>query len=122
MKLNGKIYAAAATWAITALLLSATGCEPAPVAAKSAPLRVGAYYWPGEYWVDIAHHKGWFTAAGVEIEWVNTNADYFASFDALVDGKLDIIAMTLYDLLLYARAARIWSASSPRIFRPAQLH
>lgn len=64
------------------------------------PLRVGAYYWPGEYWVVIAHKKGWFREAGANVEWVDTNADYFASFDDLANGKLDVVCFSLFDLLL----------------------
>ncbi|MFH1044336.1 MAG: ABC transporter substrate-binding protein [Pseudomonadota bacterium] len=84
-------------------LVAAAGCERAVETPKpaGAPIRVGAYFWPGSYWVDIAHQKGWFREAGLEVEWVDTNADYFASFDALVEGKLDIIGFTLFDLVLY---------------------
>lgn len=64
--------------------------KPAQAPAGS-PLRVGAYYWPGQYWVDIAHKKGWFGEAGVNVEWADTNADYFASFDDLAGGKLDVV-------------------------------
>lgn len=84
-------------------LLGALGCERAaePVKPMGAPIRIGASYWPGQYWVDIAHDKGWFREAGLNVEWVDTNADYFASFDALVDGKLDIVDVTLFDFVLY---------------------
>lgn len=78
-------------------LSSACQREPAPA---GPPLRVGAYFWPGQYWVDIAHKKGWFREAGVNVEWVDTNADYFASQKDLIDGKLDVVGFTLYDLVL----------------------
>lgn len=84
---------------ISPWLLAACGRESAQAVA-GPPLRVGAYYWPGEYWVDIAHKKGWFREAGVNVEWVDTNADYFASFDDLANGKLDVVCFSLFDLLL----------------------
>lgn len=86
-----------------AALLALGGCEPEPQSPKptSAPLRVGASYWPGQYWVDIAHRQGGFRAAGLQVEWVDTNADYFGSFDALVEGRLDIVCFTLFDLVRY---------------------
>lgn len=88
--------------ALGALLLLLGACQPAAAPpAASAPIRIGAYYWPGMYWVDIAHHQGWFREAGLQVEWVDTNADYFASFDAVVEGKLDIVAFTLFDLVRY---------------------
>lgn len=86
--------------ALGALLVLVGACQPAapPV---GAPLRIGAYFWPGTYWVDIAHHKGWFREAGLNVERVDTNADFFASFDDLVNGKLDVVGFTLFDLVLY---------------------
>jgi len=86
-------------------LLAACGRDPAPTPA-GPPLRVGAYYWPGMHWVDIAHKQGWFREAGVNVEWVNTNADYFASFDDLAHGKLDVVGFTFYDLLLQRARGR----------------
>lgn len=80
------------------------GCERVRQAPPDArpPLRVGAYYWPGLYWIDIAHAKGWFREAGLNVERVDTNADYFASLDQLAQGKLDIVGFTLFDFLRYS--------------------
>ncbi len=83
------------------LVLAACGRGEEPAAPAGPPLRVGAYYWPGQYWVDIAHRKGWFAEAGLAIEWVDTNADYFGSFDQLADGSLDIVNMSQFDFLLF---------------------
>lgn len=84
----------------TAILLLAACGRTEQEAPAGPPLRVGAYFWPGEYWVDIAHRKGWFREAGVNVEWVDTNADYFASFNDLAEGRLDVVCFTLYDLVL----------------------
>lgn len=92
--------------AALAALLVLAGCGRAPEPPASPPLRVGAYYWPGEYWVDIAHRKGWFKEAGLNVEWVDTNADYFASLDALAEGRLDIVDFTLFDLVRYNAQGR----------------
>ena len=71
--------------------LALAACKPAPgpsaTPTSSTPIRVGAAYWPGFYWMDVAQEKGWFKEAGLNVEWVDTNADYFASFDDLVSGK-----------------------------------
>lgn len=78
---------------------SAPDSAPAP-----PPLLIGAYYWPGSYWVDIANDRGWFREAGVDVRVVDTNADFFASLRDLAAGRLDICHPTLYDLiLLHAR-------------------
>lgn len=85
---------------LLAALMALAGCERSRE-APPAPIRIGAYYWPGQYWMDIAHRKGWFREAGLNVEWVDTNADYFASFDQLVEGKLDIVNMSQFDFVLY---------------------
>lgn len=88
---------------LLALLLLVSGCDSRLLAKTDVPqpIRIGASYWPGQYWADIANHKGWFKEAGLNVQMVDTNADYFASFDQVVDGKLDIVAFTLFDLTLY---------------------
>lgn len=84
-------------------LLAATGCERAaePARPVGAPIRVGAVYWPGRYWVDVANRKGWFREAGLDVECVDTNADFFGSYNLLVEGKLDQVGMPLFDLVLF---------------------
>jgi NitT/TauT family transport system substrate-binding protein len=89
----------AALGIFTALVLS--GCDSKqPAAPAHSPLRVSAYYWPGCFWVDIANEKGWFKEAGLAVTIVNTNPDYFASFAELVEGRLDVNDVTLFDVML----------------------
>lgn len=76
---------------------TACGRSDAPPAA---PIRIGAYYWPGFYWADITHQQGWFREAGLNVEWVDTNADYFASFNDFYAGKFDVVTFTQFDFLL----------------------
>lgn len=87
----------------TAAIVTLGGCggtEPAPPAQPQS-LRVGASFWPGQFWVDIAHHRGWFAEAGLKVEWVDTNADYFASLEDVAAGRLDVAAFALFDLVAY---------------------
>lgn len=88
--------------AILVTLFALTACErgTTPDSSASPPIRVAAYYWPGMYWLDIADRQGWFTEAGLNVERVDTNADYFASFDAFFAGKLDLIGFTQFDFIL----------------------
>lgn len=67
--------------ALALILLPA--CQPStpPDVSANPPIRVSAYYWPSMYWVDIANKKGWFKEAGLNVEAVDTNANFFASFD-----------------------------------------
>jgi NitT/TauT family transport system substrate-binding protein len=83
------------------LMASLPGCDrPQPAAPSHSPLRISAYYWPGCFWVDIANEKGWFKEAGLAVTIVNTNPDYFASFTDLVEGRLDVNSLTLFDAML----------------------
>lgn len=86
---------------VALLLLACAGCVSTPQAPPppAQPLRVGAYYWPGMFWVDIAHDQGWFREAGLQVERVDTNADYFDSLDALAQGRLDVVCFSLFDLV-----------------------
>lgn len=88
--------------AIAVMLFALAACERSttPDFSGSPPIRVGAYYWPGMYWLDIADRKGWFKEAGLNVERVDTNADYFASFDDFFAGKLDIVDFTQFDFIL----------------------
>ena len=71
-----------------AAVLALGACEPessalleSPAATSAKPIRVAGLYWPGRFWADIAHSKGWFKEAGLNVEWVDTNPDYFASLE-----------------------------------------
>lgn len=92
-------------WALLLALLFAltsglSACQRPTPAPTRAPLKVGVYYWPGMYWADIAIDQGWFKQAGIEVEAVDTNADYLASFQNVVAGRLDTQSFPLYDLIL----------------------
>jgi len=85
------------------LALAFGGCKPASpppnAGVSSKPIRVGALYWPGNYWIDIAHTNGWFKEAGLSVERVDTNADFFGSLDDLVTGRLDLVVSSFYDFV-----------------------
>lgn len=64
-------------------------------------MRVARYYWPGQFWVEIADAKGWFKEAGLNVELVDTNPDYYASLDDVANGTLDTQDFYLFDLVRY---------------------
>jgi NitT/TauT family transport system substrate-binding protein len=78
-------------------------CTPSAqnAASQAPPIRVAAFYWPGTYWIGIAAEKGWFREAGLNVQLVDCNADYFASEKDLVEGRLDTNTLVLFDLLRY---------------------
>ncbi len=87
-----------------ALIVALGSCKPSPAqhaAASSPVIRVGANYWPGNFWIDIAHTRGWFKEAGLNVEWVDTNSDFFASLEDLASGKLDVAVFSFYDFVSF---------------------
>jgi NitT/TauT family transport system substrate-binding protein len=64
-------------------------------------MRIAKYYWPGQYWIEIADQKGWFEEAGLNVEIVDTNPDYYGSLQDTVDDKLDIAIFVLFDLIVF---------------------
>jgi NitT/TauT family transport system substrate-binding protein len=95
---------------LSALLLAGVnGCEsetgPSPqVKTSGLPMKIAQAYWPGTYWVDIAHNQGWFEEAGLNVELVDTNTDYVASLTDTVNGKIDINGFSLFDLMSFNAA------------------
>jgi NitT/TauT family transport system substrate-binding protein len=77
------------------------GCTPAEEATKTSGevMKVAKYYWPGQFWVEIADEKGFFEEAGLNVELVDTNPDFFGSLQNMVDGKMDVNQFVLYDLI-----------------------
>ena len=68
-----------------------------PFTSIAAPLKVGYSDWPGYTAFEIAIQKGWFKAAGVDVEfnWF----DYSASIDAFSAGKIDADCVVASDAL-----------------------
>jgi NitT/TauT family transport system substrate-binding protein len=95
---------------VTVAALVATGCQrtpsDAPAPKATAPITVAAYYWPGMFWIDIANRKGWFREAGLDVRIVDTNADYYGSYQNVRDGTLDVQSFAMFDLMqINARGA-----------------
>lgn len=64
-------------------------------------MKIAKYYWPGMYWIEIADKKGWFKDAGLNVELIDTNPDYTASLDDMVNGKMDVNDFYLFDFIKY---------------------
>jgi NitT/TauT family transport system substrate-binding protein len=88
-----------------AILCLVTACAPhSRPADKSPPLRLGTYFWPGSFWIDLAWKKGWFEEAGVHIERVDVEGNYFNSLDQVAGGTLDAVGFTHFDLVRLSAA------------------
>ncbi len=74
-----------------------------PEAPKTSgfPMKLARYYWPGQFWKEIAYQKGWFKEAGLKVELIDTNSDYYASLVDMVDGKMDSNSFTSFDLIQF---------------------
>jgi NitT/TauT family transport system substrate-binding protein len=85
------------------LVLVLLGCTPAEETPETSGevMKVSEYNWPGQWWKVIAQEKGWFEEAGLNIDLVDTNADYFASLDAMAEGDMDSNSFVLFDLINY---------------------
>jgi NitT/TauT family transport system substrate-binding protein len=84
---------------ISSLLV--VSCAPAEETPKTSGevMKVAKNYWPGQYWIEIAYSKGWFEEAGLSVELVDTNPDYFQGIQDTVDGKIDTNQLVLFDLM-----------------------
>jgi NitT/TauT family transport system substrate-binding protein len=78
-------------------LLSSQKPEVSKTSAR--PLTLCRYYWPGNFWMDIAWKKGWFEDAGLLVDMIDTNPDYHKYIDDMVAGKMDSNNFTLFDLV-----------------------
>lgn len=82
---------------------SAPKIESGPT-TTGLPMKVARYYWPGTYWVEIADKKGWFAEAGLNVELIDTNHDYYGSLLNTVNGKIDVSDFTLFDVMSFNAA------------------
>ena len=85
---------------IAGLLWWQSGPKP-PEGPKTTGLsmKIARYYWPGMYWIEIADKKGWFKEAGLDVEIIDTNPDYYASIKDMVAGKMDMNNFYLFDVI-----------------------
>jgi NitT/TauT family transport system substrate-binding protein len=89
--------------AATALLAAACGSsgssDGADGASEDLPsLTIGYSAWPGWFPLAVAEEQGLFEEAGLDVK-LEYFADYTASLDALVAGKVDVNAQTLNDTI-----------------------
>jgi NitT/TauT family transport system substrate-binding protein len=97
-------FAAAAACVIALVLTAACGLQTAPAPLSSEPIRIASYVWPGSFWIDVAHDKGWFREAGLNVERVDVNQKYFSSMEQVNSGKLHAMGFTQYDLVRHVAA------------------
>jgi NitT/TauT family transport system substrate-binding protein len=64
-------------------------------------INVATNYWPGKFWINIAHTKGWFQEAGLNVQLTSTFDDYYGSLLDTIAGKTDINGFSLYDLMSF---------------------
>jgi NitT/TauT family transport system substrate-binding protein len=83
---------------IITLLLGCVSEGDEPITSKEV-IKIATNYWSGQFWIDIAAEKGWFEEAGLNVEYIDTNTDYFQGLQDVVDEKIDVNQFTLYDLL-----------------------
>jgi NitT/TauT family transport system substrate-binding protein len=74
-------------------------CSPAPKLSPSAPIRLASYEWPGSFWIEVAWKKGWFAEAGLNVQRVDVDNNYFPSLENVANGKLDAMGFTQFDLV-----------------------
>jgi NitT/TauT family transport system substrate-binding protein len=58
-------------------------------------------YWPGQFWKEVAQEKGWFKEAGLNVELVDGNADYYKSLQDVAEGKLTSNSFPPFDFIQY---------------------
>ncbi len=97
------ILSAAILWGLIAAVLLWQQYTPKEEGPKTTglPMKVARYNWPGMYWVEIAHKKGWFKETGLNVQLIDTNPDYYGSLDAMVAGKMDVNGYYFFDLINY---------------------
>jgi NitT/TauT family transport system substrate-binding protein len=73
--------------------------QPETPKTSGRTLTLCRYYWPGNFWIEIAWKKGWFDAAGLKVDLIDTNTDYHKFIEDMVAGKMDANNFTLFDMI-----------------------
>jgi NitT/TauT family transport system substrate-binding protein len=86
---------------ISSLLV--VGCAPVEETPETSAdvIKIAKYYWPGEYWVEIAEENGFFDDAGLKVQIVDSNSDYYESLQDTADGKIDFNNFALFDVVKF---------------------
>lgn len=63
------------------------------------PMKVAKYYCPALFWVEIADRKGWFENAGLNVELVDTNPDWWESLVDTAKGELDTNNFPMFSVM-----------------------
>jgi NitT/TauT family transport system substrate-binding protein len=77
---------------------SAAAGSPDSSSTATTKLTIGYSAWPGWFPLAVADEEGLFAKAGLDVD-LKYFADYTASLDALVAGKVDVNAQTLNDTI-----------------------
>jgi NitT/TauT family transport system substrate-binding protein len=96
-----RIVAAALALSLVAVACgsdSKSGTATAATSSKATKLTIGYSAWPGWFPLAVADKEGLFAKAGLQVD-LKYFADYTASLDALVAGKVDVNAQTLNDTI-----------------------
>ena len=86
------------------IIVGLSGCQPeSPLRPKTTglPMKIAIHYWPGHFWVEIAHNKGWIKEAGLNVELVDVNDNFLPSVQDWVDGKMDVNHPVFFDLIKF---------------------
>src|SRR5438552_9301208 len=78
--------------------VSCTRSESIPVSV-SGPIKLATFEWAGSYWIDVAIKKGWFAAAGLDVQRIDVGGKYFPSLNLVASGGLDAMGFTQFDLI-----------------------
>jgi NitT/TauT family transport system substrate-binding protein len=96
-----KIYNVIIIILLTFLVVSCSSPDQGPKTSGEV-IKVAFELWPGTYWVQIAHTKGWFEEAGLNVELsFDANNNFVASERAFADGELEVNQLVLYDLMKF---------------------
>jgi NitT/TauT family transport system substrate-binding protein len=74
-------------------------CTPSLKLTPSSPIRLASYEWPGSFWIEVAWQKGWFAEAGLNVQRVDVDNNYFPSLEKVAAGQLDAMGFTQFDLV-----------------------
>jgi NitT/TauT family transport system substrate-binding protein len=84
--------------ALLIIMILFSGCvEDASETKESEEvIKVSKYYWPGEYWQEVAVAKGFFEEEGLNVELIDTNQDYEQSLKDMINHEMDVNQFTMY--------------------------